>query len=71
MNETTTIGAISFVDAVIESLDYIEYASKDSTSTKDDVLDAMRNRMSILISRATLHNYSSSMSFNGWRVDDG
>jgi hypothetical protein len=59
---------INFMDAIIETLDYIECATEDTASTKQDVLDEMRDRMSILVARITSHNYSSSMSFNGWSI---
>jgi hypothetical protein len=61
---------INFIDAIIESIDYIESATQDSSCNKQDVLDGMRNRMSVLIARITSHNYSNSMSFNGWTMAD-
>jgi hypothetical protein len=68
MNGRIDKANINFMDAVIETLDYIECATEDTTCTKQDVLDAMRNRMSIMVARVTSHNYSSSMSFNGWSI---
>jgi hypothetical protein len=49
----------TFLEMLVECAQFIERARHDVTSTKEDVLDSMENRLSMLVGKMVSHPAST------------
>ena len=63
-------GGSNFFDALVECVEYLRHAQYTESLSKADVVDGLRARMSIMISRVVSHNTSASMSVRGWEIEN-
>lgn len=55
-------------DSIMECVDYLESVREDDSVEKSDVLDSLRMRMSIMISRCILPGPSFIQPAYGWTM---
>jgi hypothetical protein len=60
---------LNFFDCVVECANYIQTVENDDSIHKKDVLDGMRERISIMISKILTNNHYTSASFIGWQLE--
>jgi hypothetical protein len=67
----------NFFDSVVECIEYINKAEQDKMITKDDMIDSIRSRFSIMISKLSSEScyaggtmMMSSHSIKGWAVEN-
>lgn len=64
-------GCSNFFDAVLECLDAVNAAEADETFTKQDTIDSLRARLSIMVSAVLSGAVNGACySIQGWRVRD-
>lgn len=63
------VQAPRFFDAVVECVDYIDSAEHDKFLNKNDVIDGVRARLSIMISQVLMEpHHGRCYSTGGWVV---
>jgi hypothetical protein len=61
----------NFFDAVVECMDYVNATENDSACSKQDAVDGMRARLSIMMSRVLAGaTHGESHSICGWAVEN-
>jgi hypothetical protein len=50
----------TFLEMLVECAQFIERSRHDATSTKEDVLDSMENRLSLLVGKMASHPASTA-----------
>lgn len=58
----------NFFDSVVECIKTLEDLETNEDSSKQDVVDSMRMRLSAMISRVVTNNHCTSMAMEGWAV---
>jgi hypothetical protein len=67
---TASAPVTSHFDALLECLDMLRLMEEDNDNiTKQDVIDSMRSMLHNMLSTVMMHNFSTSMSVKGWRVE--
>lgn len=69
-NETTL--GFNFFDSVVECMDFVNSTERDEQWMKQDVIEGIRARLSIMISRITLWDstHAGSHSVRGWKIEE-
>ena len=60
--------SINMFDSIVECFETLDKMKHDDQVTKQDVIDSMRMRLSIMISRVSTNNMCTSMGPQGWAV---
>lgn len=58
----------SHFDAILECHDLLSCMEENSSVDKQDVIDSIRSMLNTMLSTVMMHNFSTSMSVQGWRV---
>lgn len=58
----------SHFDAILECQDLLSCMEDNPSVDKQDVIDSMRSMLNTMISTIMMHNFSTSMSVQGWKV---
>lgn len=62
---------MNFFDAVVECMDYVNYAEAEAGIQKQDLVDSIRARLSIMISRVMSDSTRlESCSSRGWEYEN-
>jgi hypothetical protein len=56
-------------DAVVECLDSLRRMQNEERVTKQDVIDSLSSMLGNMLSSILMHNFATSMSVKGWRVE--
>lgn len=55
---------MTFMESLLECTQFLEKARHDPTSTKDDVLDSLENRLSLLVGKMAAHPTCTAFHLN-------
>ena len=66
---TASAPITSHIDALIECLDALRRMQREELVTKQDVIESLHSMLSSMLSSVLMHNFSTSMSVKGWRVE--
>lgn len=58
----------NFFDAILEIIDYTVAARQDTDVSKDDVLDSITARISLLIPKLLMRTTVSASTVHGWHM---
>lgn len=58
----------SHFDAILECQDLLSCMEGNPSVEKQDVIDSIRSMLNTMLSTVMMHNFSTSMSVQGWRV---
>lgn len=59
---------LNYFDCIVECTEYIQSVEHDENIDKKDVIDGIRQRMSIMISKVLTNNHYTSGTFIGWDI---
>ena len=59
---------VNFFDCVVECAEYVQSVEHSEHVGKKDVIDGIRHRMSIMISKILTNNHYTSGTFIGWDI---
>lgn len=69
MNTEASPNSFNFFDGILEVIDYLRATEHDDTTTKTDVIDSVRMRMSCLVPRVLANTNCNSLTILGWKTD--
>ena len=68
MPSSASTPVTSHFDAILECLDLVACMETDQSVEKQDVINSLRSMLNNMLSTVLMHNFSTSTSVQGWRV---